>query len=123
MKLVANVSELQIEKVTRADSKKIYFELLNRILKKSIVIQKIKLTNINLHDDQIVQTICQLISTKMTIVYLDLSWTKLSPKHMQTIVETLIQHPNKLKSLNLSYNSIALDSQNDEYQDSVDFIS
>ena len=113
MKMLANISELQIEKVTRGDSRQIYQELLSEILQNSIIIQKIKFTNINLHDDQIVQKICEIIKTKMTFIYLDLSWTKLSPKHMQMLVETLIEHPNKIKNLNLSYNSIALDTSHD----------
>ena len=38
---------------------------------------------------------------------MDLSWSKLSPKHLNAIMKILAERPDgKLKSLNLGYNSI-----------------
>lgn len=48
-----------------------------------------------------------MIKRPKTLLYsLDLSWAKLSPQHLKDLAEVLVEYPDTLRFLNLSYNSV-----------------
>lgn len=94
--------------------------------------QRLKLSNINLCDNEIIEKLCFLIDERDSLQHLDLSWAKLTPKLMNQVMEVLAERSlPTIKSLNLSYNSLIqapLDENltfmmEAELQDSIDFIN
>ena len=49
---------------------------------------KLKLSNMNLRNDALVDSICQILETNKLILF-DLSWGKLRSKELNMIAETL----------------------------------
>jgi len=50
---------------------------------------------------------------------IDLSWTNLSPKMMAQITDALVINPNKIRTLNMSYNSLNF---KEEEEHSIQFV-
>lgn len=68
---------------------------------------KIKLSNVNLCDNDIINKLCEMLENRYQVIHLDLSWAKLSPKHLNQIITTLNNRREKtIRNLNLSYNSL-----------------
>ena len=74
-----------------------------------------------------------MIDEKYSLSHLDLSWAKLSPKHLNQIIKTYLEKESShLRHLNLSYNSlikppldenISFDETNPELQASREFVA
>ena len=62
-----------------------------------------------MNDTGLVELICKLIESKPLLQYLDFSWSKLQPKHMKMLSESLNANPNKVRNLNFSYNTLKFD--------------
>ena len=77
------------------------------ILKEAYVLQKLTLCKVNLNDFKIINMLCEIIKSKEFLIYLDLSWAKLAPRHMVRIAAELKENYKLMRSLNLSYNSLA----------------
>ena len=69
-------------------------------------LSKLKLSKINLHDDKIVELICNIIENNLNLISLDVSWGSLTSKQMFMISKSLVESENVLMNLNLSYNSL-----------------
>lgn len=84
------------------------------VLDNGLILQKLKLSNTNLNSNSSIDLICKIIKTKPFVQHLDLSWSKLPPKGLFKISNELLENPNILKSLNLGYNSLSFNPQNEE---------
>ena len=58
LKLIPNLRDLHLNNLTRCNSKFVFHKILDQINDKGIHFQKLKLSNINLNDNEIVQKIC-----------------------------------------------------------------
>lgn len=109
--LVDGLRELQLTNISRGGFKLHIDQLLGRVHVRSLVIQKLKLSNINLLDDSIQDRLVQLLLTKRTLWQLELSWCKLGPKQLVMLAKALVDVPNQLKILNLAYNSLVFEER------------
>lgn len=106
--------------------------VIEQIYEKGTRLQKLKLSNINLCDNDIVQNLCDLLDERDYLQHFDISWAKLSPKHLNSIMKTLAERPDsRLKSLNISYNSLVqpphdeslnFNMEKSELKDSKEFV-
>jgi len=64
-----------------------------------------------------------MIKRPKTLLYsLDLSWAKLSAQHLKDLAEVLVEYPDTLRFLNLSYNSVCFhENSHDQLYDSMEF--
>ena len=87
---------------------------------------KLKLSNVNLNDNIIVQHLVTLLETRRMLTHLDLSWTRLTPTQLVKISEILMSdedYPIRiLRNLNLSYNSLYFDETKDSTLPSEEFV-
>lgn len=89
--------------------------LLHSCIHNNMQLMKLKLSNVNLQDNQLVDQIIEVLKTKEFLTHLDLSWTRLNPKQLLKISEVLIDSSvipgplTLLRNLNLSYNSLYFD--------------
>jgi type II secretory pathway component PulM len=87
---------------------------------------------VNLSDNEVVQTLCEIIDQRHTLIHLDVSWAKLSPKQLNMVMTTFAELDlHTLKNLNISYNSLVqppqdetvnFNAENPELQASRDFV-
>jgi hypothetical protein len=88
-------------------------------------LSKLKLSKVNLHDDKIVELICNIIENNRNLISLDISWGSLSSKHMFMIAKSLVESENVIMNLNLSYNSLTFiepkNNQRENFYNSEDF--
>ena len=75
---------------------------------------KLKLSKMDLNNDDIVTLICETISFNKNMISLDLSYGKLTPGHLAKIAKTLADKAKCLRSLNLSNNMLDFDVNNYE---------
>ena len=50
--------------------------------------------------------LCDLIRSRASVTHIDVSWSKLTPKHLYFISEALKENFANVRNLNLSYNSL-----------------
>ena len=88
-------------------------------------IKKLKLSNLYLNDGLCMQLIFALIKKPQTELFsLDLSWAKLSPQHLKELSIVLLEFPDVLRFLNLSYNSVCFhENTHDQFYDSIEFLN
>lgn len=79
-RLYGNLKELHFNNTTRGYGKLMFNEILEEIMQRGWQLEKLKISNINLNDAEIVQKLCNLIEMRTSLAHLDLSWTRLSPK-------------------------------------------
>ena len=85
------------------------------IINNSQTITKLKIANQDLNHQDVIDKICEIIERSQIISHLDISWSNTSPKYLGILGETLANCPNKIRYLNISYNSLkpnCEDSQN-----------
>jgi hypothetical protein len=63
-----------------------------------------------------------MIKTKEHLTHYDLSWTGLQPRQLLDIANCLLENPQYVKNLNLSYNVLYYDDLNKEYENSDMFL-
>ena len=63
-------------------------DIIDHIASNSNKLMKLKLSNMNLRNDTLVDSICRVIETNKLILF-DVSWAKLRSKELNTIAETL----------------------------------
>lgn len=96
--------------------------VLKAIDENSKIIRKIKISNMNLNDNTITNTICKLIEEKQFLTNLDISWGRFSAQHLHSISRSLHKNPNQIVNLNISYNSVTFkELQVDQFFNSEDF--
>ena len=68
----------------------------------------LKISNINLNDDIIVEKICDIINSKFEkfVHYIELKACSLMPKNMLKIIEEIRYCHYNIRHLNLSYNPL-----------------
>ena len=72
-----------------------------------VQLQRLKLSNMNLNDNQIVQNIGLLLQQRPFLISLDISWARLSSKQLSQIMAILAEkYEHTLRNLNISYNSL-----------------
>ena len=106
-KLIPNLRNLHISALTNSNSKTIVADILQCVHDKGKHLQRLKLSGMSLGDSQITQGICHVLEDAHLLIHLDLSWSKLLPRYLNSIVKTLafLDYKN-LRNLNLSYNSL-----------------
>jgi len=77
-KLVPLLREIQLNNVLCGQTQ--YNKILASINATGIQLMKLKLSNINLNDNNIVNNLLELLGTREILMTLDLSWSKLTPK-------------------------------------------
>ena len=85
------------------------------IVNNSQTIIKLKIANQDLNNQEVIDKICEIIERSQIISHLDISWANISPKYLGILAETLLNYPNKIRYLNIGYNSLkpnCEDSQN-----------
>lgn len=80
-------------------------EIIEAILNSNSII-KVKISNEDLNDSEIIDKICECLERTQILSHLDLSWSNISGHNLALISQTLSLFPNKLRFLNLSYNQI-----------------
>ena len=88
----------------------------------NVCLTKLKLSNVSLSDAKIVSQLCILIENRPFLSFIDLSWSRLLPRHLLKISECLKDNFSSIRSLNLSYNNLYFDENNIDLQPSEDFI-
>ena len=97
--------------------------ILKAISDNSKIIRKIKVSNMNLNDNHISNTICKLIEEQKFLTNLDISWGRFSAQHLFSISKSLCINPNQIVNLNISYNSVTFkEHQVDQFFNSEDFL-
>lgn len=129
--LIPHIRNLHLNNVSKCNIQT-YHKIIDQISEKGRQIQKLKLSNTNLNDAELVQKICQIIDVRYTLIHIDLSWAKLSPRFLNQIMQTLYEDDTQtLKNLNLSYNSLVqppldqnltFNAENPELAASRDFV-
>ena len=91
------------------------------ILEKGQKIKKIKISNINLNDDKIVDLFTQVIS-QGDLVSLNISNCSLTPKYLNMISKVLKQNPYYFKKIDLSYNTLNFNNSQADMELSIQFV-
>ena len=103
-----------------------YRELLESCITDGVQLQKLKLSNVNLNDHDIVDNLVELLRTREMLMHLDLSWSKMNPSQLKRISEVLkddYAYPIRtLRNLNISYNSLYFDDTKEDTLPSQEFI-
>ena len=86
MRLIPSLRDIHLNNITRSYGKPMFSAILEQIIERGTFIQKLKLSNVNLCDNEIVQKICQIVDERDSLIHLDLSWAKLSPKQLNMIM-------------------------------------
>lgn len=76
--LVGRLRELQLNNILCGQSQ--YRRLLDSALLNGVQLMKLKLSNVNLNDNGLVDRLVELLKAREILTHLDLSWAKLSPK-------------------------------------------
>lgn len=79
-KLVPHLRELQLNNI--ACGKIPFGRLLDSCLAGGVQLMKLKLSNVDLNDNRIVDQLVELLKTREMLTHLDLSWAKLGPKSL-----------------------------------------
>jgi hypothetical protein len=67
--------------------------------------------------------LCELLKNKKHLQYLDLSWTSLTPSHLDLISKELSNLSKTIRDFNISYNLLAFnDEKSPEYESSINFV-
>lgn len=105
--LIPCLREINFNNLTRGYGKPMYNKLIESCHQRGVQLQKLKLSNVNLNDNQIVQNLCDLLANRPFIMNLDLSWTRLQSKHLNQIIMVLDEKSeHSMRNLNLSYNCL-----------------
>ena len=91
-----------------------------------VQLMKLKLSNIDLNDDRLLELLLEVLDNKEILTHLDLSWTKLKPVQLLALSETLKKDDGyplrNIRNLNLSYNSLFFDEKAKEPLPSDKFV-
>ena len=105
--MTGQINNLQFSSLYGSGICSYIYVILDSFINNITGLSKLKLSKINLHDDRIVETLCQLIELSKNLTSLDISWGSLSSKHMFMIAKSFNDESgNVLMNLNLSYNSL-----------------
>lgn len=122
IKIIPHLKELTISNLTKGGSRRQLIRIIETCQTEGHILEKLKLSNINLSDNIIVHLICEMIQTKSFLSHLDLSWAKLGARHLDKIAFELRERHHIVRNLNLSYNSLTFEPNHADYQASEDFI-
>lgn len=107
LRLIPGLRDIHLNNITRSYGKPMFNDILDQICQRGTFLQKLKLSNVNLCDNDIAQKICQIVEDRNSMIHLDLSWSRLSPKQLNNIMKTLAEKDQQtLKNLNIAYNSL-----------------
>ena len=67
---------------------------------------ELKISGVNLNRGADVEVLQDLIERSLVLTHLDLSWTSLSSEHLRNIIESLGVSVERIRHLDLSYNSL-----------------
>ena len=76
--LVPLLRELQINNVLCGQTQ--YNKILTSINTTGIQLMKLKLSNVNLNENKIVNNLVELLASREILMTLDISWSKLTPR-------------------------------------------
>ena len=103
-------------------------DMLARILRATAYrgrnLMKLKLSKMNLRNDQIVMLISKTIGIASSLISFDISWGQLLPKELAIISDGLARYAKSMRNLNLSYNRLNFDdADGTQKQDSERFMA
>lgn len=122
LSLIPYLNDLSLTNIKRGQHKLLFQQILDACLNHGHLLQKIKLSNLNLNDNKIVDMICQIIQCKEFVTHLDFSWSCLSASHLNKIAMELVKNPHFIRNLNLSYNSLTYDEKHADFAASEQFV-
>ena len=67
---------------------------------------ELKISGVNLNRGPDVEILQDLIERSLVLTHLDLSWASLSCEHLKSIIESLGVSAERIRHLDLSYNSL-----------------
>lgn len=107
LRLIPHLRELNFNNITRSYGKPMFNQIVERCLTSGVQLQRLKLSNVNLNDNQIVHNLCDLLQQRPFLISLDVSWARLSSKQLDQIMGVLAEkNEHTLRNLNISYNSL-----------------
>jgi hypothetical protein len=127
-KLIPYLNELQLNNIKTYDNKGIMRVLFAKLFKDGSNLMRIKVSNINLNDDFVVDNICNTIAAKYKkfVHYIELSACSFSCHQMSRILEEIRYCHYNIRNLNLSYNPLCLSETQKEteaYKYSKQFVN
>ena len=122
--LVPLLRELQINNVLCGQTQ--YNKILTSINTTGIQLMKLKLSNVNLNENKIVNNLVELLASREILMTLDISWSKLTPRQLNKITQKL-QDPDayplrNIRNLNISYNSLHFIENKPDFKDSEEVV-
>lgn len=72
---------------------------------------KLKVSNINLNNDGVIENLADLVSNSRILQLFDISWTSISISHLVKITESLINRQRSIRHINLSYNRLDFEKE------------
>ena len=69
-------------------------------------LMKIKLSNINLNNDKLIENLSDMMSNLRILQNFDISWSSITIKQMVTVTESLLNRQRSIRHINFSYNRL-----------------
>ena len=108
--LIPYLSEIHLDDIKFHNNKDVMRTIVSTLFQNGKNLLSLKISNINLNDDLIVEKICGIINSKYEkfVHYIELVACSLTPKNMCKIIEEIRYCHYNIRNLNLSYNPLCL---------------
>lgn len=112
IKLIPQLNEVHINNVKTKDNKALMRTLFSKFFTDGKNLMKIKVSNVNLNDDFVVEEICKIFIAKFQkfVTYIELSACSFAPHQMAKMMEEIRFCHYNIRNLNLSYNPLCFGS-------------